>query len=424
METTCKLQCSQCGRTAIRPFSAVIRMVKLNRARCTYCGGQFDFPPAFQNEVDEAFSVAGWDLRQSVEYSCESCCQPMERPLGDLVEMIRRRDTRCTTCGGSLAFPRQVVEVSKALGHQFDRERFKFPCPLCLRSRFNDPDLPESILRCQYCGASFRAPSASGGTPRIPPLQGQLASIDAVKTLAERLDRNPYGWVADVLVARAALNELVLEDAVLVADRLERLDSWKPRNYDEPYIPIPIVEAETVLPFLLFPDETFVSDRSVEGEVDLIFVIGESTPLVSTDVAVRILALCFGFPQISIPRSEESRTPDQRRLRLTLRSHTDGVFVGFKTQINNEAPTPVPAEVLSAFGERLAMQRDDLFSYYALLALFGGWAGRTSVINATVDAIQSRLRAFGPPLSTRAELLASAITLCTRRHSHEGQGQS
>ncbi|MDC3379104.1 hypothetical protein OAX78_02350, partial [Planctomycetota bacterium] len=354
---------------------------------------------------------------QPMDYRCDPCGRTMTRPLGELVDLARRRRAKCQMCGSALSLP---PEVEQALGGleaegRTQRKQAPQPCLVCGRKLGLESGSPDALHTCAFCTASMRGPGQPDGPLRPPALDMPAASPEDVQSVVADLGGSHGKVVASILGARARLGTVTMAEVITVAARMRRLEGWKPQPSDpELVLPVPVDDAVDVVPGLFFGGQDFSLDRGVKRGVDLVFVVDASNRVTWLDVsnALNLATAMVGLGGVLVLGSDE-RTSVQHRMRVSIweQHGEDQVGVRLASQVDNGKPKVLPARGLI---KALAVRRKALRSYYCLLALFGSWAAGAPLFRATEPAIAARLNTLGGVLARDAAKLAPQ--LCVASH--------
>lgn len=400
-------RCPKCARSTDAPRERVLEMIQRKRTRCQLCGAPLELPVELAGacEAEKA-------LETEVEYSCVACKRPVRSKVGELVARARKGKVRCQRCGGELVLPDLVKEI---LG-QLDAvgavpKKVEVPCLACGRRAHADLRAGEQVLKCGYCGARFRAPREPGGPSRGPPLEVPAAAPHELKEVLARAPKDELSQVAArALLARAGLGEVALAEAVTLTARLLGLSGWRPDGREvPPCLPVPVDEAERVVPWLLFGGLPFHVDR--RAGVDLVFEVGSAGTEMNAATAINLLSLTTvvaGGGGLFI--LDEPGRVRQRRLRVSITAVSrDAVTLSLATQIDDGKPSVTSGKAHSEVSASIAQRAGALRAYYALLAVLGPGAEGLPAAHASEEAIRRRLEGLGGFLASKAPALAEKL---------------
>lgn len=407
--------CPKCARPMQASLPQVVDLVRRNRARCQLCGTPYRFPAEVTAAIEGGSKVEGHDLDGQVEFSCGACARTMKGTLRQVIDRLRQGKDACQRCGKPLTYPPHVREVMDSLvGRGLVAKAVDFACLGCARKLAGNTREPEQVVKCSFCGLRVRAPATPGGPPRLPPLDVPAASVADVQQLVRELPRDAE-VAGQALVARAALGEVAHAEAITLVARLRALGGWRPDgNESPPRLPIPLEDAEHVVPWLLFPGMAWIPDRGQAPGLDLVFSAGKAGTEMSAKTALNVVSLvtlAAGGGGTFLLGGEPDRER-QRRMRVTVTpAGREAVTLAVALQVDDGKPKPEGAKTHARLSQSILERADALRAYYALLALFGpGAAGAVAVV-ATEPAIRARLEALGGPLAARASALASKLKL-------------
>jgi hypothetical protein len=232
---------------------------------------------------------------------------------------------------------------------------------------------------------------------------------------------DPFGVAREALLARAARGEVGPDEAARAPGLLRALAGWNPAEGDETvHLPLPLDEAEHVVPRLLFGKETWVVDRA-GGGVEVVMILDQSgrmgeagTMILSSVLGAALIATTgvgfFLVPKVGGRRRGEVENPDQQRLRVALEPRGGGVAIAsVATQTNQGRPRPMPAQALRDMAAAVAGRADVVRLHYVTQALFGPEVRGPAVDGAAPQALVARLQDLGGPLAARAEAIAALL---------------
>lgn len=408
--------CPKCARPMQATMEQVADLVRRNRARCQLCGTPYRFPAEVAAAIEGRSKFEGHDLDGQVEFSCGPCKRDMKGTLRQIIDRLRQGKDACQRCGAKLTYPPHVSEVMNALvGRGLVDKAVDFACLGCTRKIAASSRDANVVLTCSFCGLRQRAPATSGGPARVPPLDVPAASQAEVQQLVRDLPKD--GEVAGLaLVARAAQGEVAHAEVISLVARFKALASWRPDgNESPPTLPVPLEDAERVVPWLLFPGMAWNADRTnAPHGIDLIFSAGTAGTEMSAKTALNIVSfvtVAAGGGGTFIVGGESDRER-QRRMRVAVSpAGKQGITLAVSMQVDDGKPKPEGTKTHAQLSKSILERADALRAYYGLLALFGPGVAGTAAVVATEPAIRARLEALGGPLAARASTLASKLKI-------------
>jgi DNA-directed RNA polymerase subunit RPC12/RpoP len=353
-----------------------------------------------------------------VTYSCTRCRRPINAPRSRVLALLAARKVNCQVCGSPLEFPQDVLlefgASSTASPGGGTPRRADGECPVCARAVRGDPDFPERVLRCSYCGARMRLPLEGNGC-RLPPLDGPAAPIDDVK---RGLAYMPHGYMGelarDALLARAALGDVVPGETEMLTASLAALARWRPEDHPDAFMPCSEEQAAIIVPLLLFHGTIARPDRR-NGVLELVFSLGtlsEPSDVAKTKFAVNVLStvslLTLGYGVFFHPHPGEDEDV-QHALRVSLRRSEQGVVLGLSHQLDDREPQPASERELAAMREEVIAAAPRFAEYYALIAVYGARSQGSTIMMALPKAIERRIISLGEPLASRAPEIARRL---------------
>jgi hypothetical protein len=403
--------CSRCKRPIRAPRAQALVLLRKKRTRCQVCGSALEFPKDVLDEFEGAHKVGAKDVREDVSFKCEGCKRTYKRPLGDLVVAIVKNKTTCTLCAKPYVFPPEVHEaVAKLKAQGAIARELEIECPVCLRGVRGDGRAPDTVMTCGYCGARLRA-GPDGEGCRAPPLEGAAASPDAVKRALARMPRDEAAVAAgQALLARASRGETAEGEPEAVVERLARLAEWHPEEYSSPFVPLSVADAEAAVPAILFTGLVGHRDRS-SGTLELVFTIGRQTAMTGQGLinVVSLATVLAGGGGVFLLGGDGSTRDALQRLRLSFNETPRGVELGIAHQVDDGRPKRGGAKEHAALRDRLVAMAPAFRNYFALGAIYGACARGSTLVAASVPAIERRLTALGEPLAARAAALAPRL---------------
>jgi len=383
--------CSECGREYIQPLEGLVERLRSGRTRCQLCGGDLTFP----EEVSAALAGGGdgVDLEALAEYACDACGKTWKTSATGLQ---RRRRTGCRFCGAPLRAEVLAILDSLAEERTGPVAHARLECLICLRPTLVDSPAAEEQYACQFCGVRLRLPMEDGEPARPPPPTEPAASRDEVAAILD--EAGGLGdlaiMVGEFLVARAERGDVGAGEARFLASQLAVLSRWSPEP-GRAFLPIHIDEAVRTVPALLYPGQHCRVERRPEG-TDLVFTIKSRRRMSGATVTNMIGFATLAFAGMGVfVTGEEEAMPDQRQIRIAVRSVAGGVELVPFAEIHNERPKLVGGKAARAFAGGVADRANALTAYYGALTLFGTWAGGLPAVSVTVPAIAHRLTALG-----------------------------
>ena len=275
-------------------------------------------------------------------------------------------------------------------------------CPGCLR---NVRGLPGTAGTCSFCALAFEL--ADDGATRPTSSTPAVAHAHVHRLVATLPAARLWDLVRDVLLRRAAFQELGAGEAERAIDALTSIATWPGESPQ--WLPIAIDEAPTVIPRAIFG----VSDGGLVDEDDrmvLLSTIGTTarnkelagrvaTNLLGHASALGVSAvtssLGLGFGVRFKPKDEVA-TESRLQLRAYLVARHGGVELEtVLAQIDQQAPFALSDAQERELHRRIAASRSLLAAYYILGALFGPSCKGGTAFSVTRDAIARRLEALG-----------------------------
>ncbi|MEZ6183481.1 MAG: hypothetical protein R3F62_00540 [Planctomycetota bacterium] len=389
-------RCSVCPATIENTTQVLFERILRKRTRCDRCGEPLVFDEAVARLADQAQRVGGVHFETPTAYRCPHCDRGMERPLGELVDLVRRDRARCQVCGCGLELPQVVheaVAARSAVGGSGPRR--SVACPICDRGVV-DEGKGEARVACGFCGARFGLlGEASRGVP--PPLELPPAAPDELAPFTGRIYAQ-FPLAAELLHARALRGEVTVAEAIVLAARVEAFRAWT--DPEPTRLPLPPEEAAPILASLLFPGALYHTDKQDLSEGGTLFVdLGGSTQLDPRKVANQLHGLLDplsngGRSWLNLDLEETVSTDlcigltavDNGWSALTLGVRRNGGKV-------KALPKKLDASLREAF-TRLPLA---LGTYHHRHALFGPWAAGSPLFLLNPDAAQDRLGYLGLP---------------------------
>lgn len=299
---------------------------------------------------------------------------------------------RCLYCGTPTGDAPIAVARKPVLGS----------CPGCLR---NVRALPGATGACAFCALSFEL--AEDGATRPASSTPAVTHAHVHRLVSPLPAARLWDLVRDVLLRRAAFQELGAGEAERAVDALTLIATWPGESPQ--WLPIAIHEAPTVVPRAIFG----VSDGGVVDEdehtvlLSTIATMGRNKELAgraasnllghasALGVSAVTSSLGLGFGVRYKPKDEVA-TESRLQLRAYLVARHGGVELEtVLEQIDQEPPTPLSAAQERELHRRIAASRSLLAAYYILGALFGPSCKGGTAFSITRDAIAQRLTTLG-----------------------------
>ena len=268
----------------------------------------------------------------------------------------------------------------------------------------HDP-LPGASGACSFCALAFEV--TDDGTARPASASPAISHGDVHRLVSALPAARLWDVVRDVLLRRAAFQELGVGEAERAIDALTRIATWPGES--PTWLPIAMHEATVVIPRVVFgvADAGLVDEH---GRTILLSTIGTAGGSADTSgrVATSLLghasamgvsavtsSLGLGFG-VGYKPSDEIATASRLQLRAYLVAREGGVELeNVFNQIDQQAPYPLSQAQERELHRRTAASRSLLASYYILGALFGPSCKGGTAFGLARDAIAQRLTALG-----------------------------